>query len=117
MAARALPEFECSQPEEVFGISGTLRGLSVNSCKSQQQGSLGSFNKLHLSSCKLCYSECQSRFTNFAAGIPCLSPEDLFNFPFFSPALPPSGHLAGFCQLQAGSDLCSHLFPSLLAPP
>lgn len=95
--------------------SGTL---AVSSCKSQQRDTLGFFNKPHLCSCQRLCSGCQSRFSSFPAGIPCLSPgdcEDLFKFPFFSCAPPPSGHLAGFCQLQARSDLCSHLFPSVLS--
>lgn len=127
VAVHALPGFECSQPDcswpECRGVCEALEPLVPSegclwlTARVSSRTLWLSSTKLHLSSCKPLCGGCQSRFSNFPAGIPCLSPGDLLNFPSFPCAPPPSGPLAGFCQLQAGSDLCSHLFPSVLAPP
>lgn len=62
-----------------------------------------------------CTVDARAGLATFHQGFP-VSPQETVNI-FFSPAPPPSGHLAGFCHLRARSDLCSHLFPSVLAPP
>lgn len=93
------------------------QGQAVNGYTSQQQHNWAFFQKLHLSSCRPLCSGGHSRFSNFPQGFPVCPLWRSVKLPLVLPCPPPSGHLAGSCQLQASSDLCSHLFPSVLAPP